>query len=380
EHRRRTLAVCEPAGERAGSALHGRTLRSTQSPRAAAGGKLPRRARTRPSTVAGHFGSHWSAPGPNPFLMQLDPGQSFPGLRDPAGKLRCLSDPARHELLVEPVVLVNVEVARVLVLGRDGRDRTQRRAAEERHLDVPREAMDAEEPALALDAVQRRVPFDRLAHAGDGAHDERIEAAPDVAFPARHGRDVGLHGGVALRFGDLRVAAREEGRLRRRGGTLALPVQRNGGRIRSSSAASSTCSPSRMSMARRTFPSRLALNRPDGSSSDAPLAKVILTTFLWASPVQTRPSCDQTGVAHFHSSTISGSAALMIARTRWRVSPRQSASSLILRSISLDADSTLPLVAAEPSRLPAALLDLVAAGFLSAIARMPRLREPVDGA
>src|SRR5690606_39007236 len=91
------------------------------------------------------------------------------------------------------------------------------------------EAMDAEEPALALDAVQRRVPFDRLAHAGDGAHDERIEAAPDVAFPARHGRDVGLHGGVALRFGDLRVAAREEGRLRRRGGTLALPVQRNGG-------------------------------------------------------------------------------------------------------------------------------------------------------
>src|SRR5690606_7837845 len=75
----------------------------------------------------------------------LDLRHPFLGLRDPAGQLRCLSDPARHELLVEPVALVNVEVARVLVLGRDWRDRTQRRAAEERHLDVPREAMDAEE-------------------------------------------------------------------------------------------------------------------------------------------------------------------------------------------------------------------------------------------
>src|SRR5215218_1289857 len=73
--------------------------------------------------------------------------------------------------------------------------------------------MDAEEPALTLDAIQRRVPFDRLAHARDGAHDERVEAAPDVAFPARHGRDVGLHGGIAVALRDLRVAACEEGRL-----------------------------------------------------------------------------------------------------------------------------------------------------------------------
>src|SRR5439155_4470490 len=67
-------------------------------------------------------------------------------------------------------------------------DRTQRRAAEESHLDVLREAGEAEEPALALDAIEGRVPFDRLAHAGDGAHDERVEAAADVAVPARHGR------------------------------------------------------------------------------------------------------------------------------------------------------------------------------------------------
>src|SRR5262245_39560292 len=58
--------------------------------------------------------------------------------------------------------------------------------------------MDAEEPDLVLDAIEGRVPFDRLAHAGDGTRDERIEAASDVAFPARHGGDIGLHVGVAI--------------------------------------------------------------------------------------------------------------------------------------------------------------------------------------
>ena len=43
-----------------------------------------------------------------------------PTLRDPAGQLRCLPDPTRHELLVELVVLVDVEVAHVLVLGLAG--------------------------------------------------------------------------------------------------------------------------------------------------------------------------------------------------------------------------------------------------------------------
>lgn len=43
---------------------------------------------------------------------------------------------------------------------------------------------------------------------------------------------------------------------------------------------SSTASPSRISIARRTFPSRLELNRRAGSFRDAPLAKVSFTTFL----------------------------------------------------------------------------------------------------
>src|SRR5438132_4287833 len=96
---------------------------------------------------------------------------------------------------------------------------------------------------------------------------------------------------------------------------------------------SSTSSPSRMSIARRTFPSRLELKRRAGSSSDAPLAKVNFTTLLYDSPVQLMPSCDQTGVpgvvglTHFHSSTTSGSAALMSVRILRSVSPRQSPSS-----------------------------------------------------
>src|SRR5207245_69543 len=97
-----------------------------------------------------------------------------------------------------------------------------RRAAEESHLDVVREGMEVEEPALALDSVEGRVLFDRLAHAGDGARNERVEAAPDVAFPARHRRDVGLHAGVAASLRDLRVAACEEGRFAATAGPLLL--------------------------------------------------------------------------------------------------------------------------------------------------------------
>ena len=45
------------------------------------------------------------------------PARILPALRDPAGQLRCLPNPTRHELLVELVVLVDVEVAHFLVLG-----------------------------------------------------------------------------------------------------------------------------------------------------------------------------------------------------------------------------------------------------------------------
>src|SRR5438045_7634405 len=96
-----------------------------------------------------------------------------------------------------------------------------------------------------------------------------------------------------------------------------------------------------MSMARLTFPARLELNRPEGAFNAAPLGNVILTTFLYVSPVQTMPPWDQTGVPiHFHSSTISGSASCTISRTFASVLPRQSPSSLIFSSINAEADST----------------------------------------
>src|SRR5436305_9915948 len=93
-------------------------------------------------------------------------------------------------------------------------------------------------------------------------------------------------------------------------------------------------------MARLVLPSRLELKRPEGSSNEAPFAKVIFTTFLYVSPVQIIPACDHTGTPlHFHSSTTSGSACLIRVRTLASVSPRQSLNSLILASISSEAPS-----------------------------------------
>jgi hypothetical protein len=89
----------------------------------------------------------------------------------------------------------------------------QGRATEKRHFHVLREAVITEELALSLDAMEGRVPFDSLAHAGDGADDELVEAAPDLLFPTRHGCDVGLHGRITLGLANLRVAAGEETRL-----------------------------------------------------------------------------------------------------------------------------------------------------------------------
>src|SRR5882672_1271073 len=54
------------------------------------------------------------------------------------------------------------------------------------------------------------------------------------------------------------------------------------------------------------------------------------------------PSCDQTGTPrHFHSSTTSGTACLISARTWPSVLPRQSPNSLIRESISREGDSSL---------------------------------------
>src|SRR5437867_12112099 len=104
-----------------------------------------------------------------------------------------------------------------------------------------------------------------------------------------------------------------------------------------------------MSIARRTFPSRLELKRRAGSFRNAPLAKVSFTTFLYDSPVQMMPSCDHTGVpglvglTHFHSSTTSGSASWMSDRILLRVFPRQSPSAVIVFEMNSDADWSWPV-------------------------------------
>src|SRR5271157_2852704 len=133
----------------------------------------------------------------------------------------------------------------------------------------------------------------------------------------------------------------------RRGFGMLLPLRLSAtaARMRSFNAAASILSPSWMSIARLTFPSRLELNRLEGSCKAAPLANVILTTFLYVSPVQTMPAWEKTGVpgvvglTHFHSSTISGSAWCMISRTFANVLARQSPSFLILSSIDAEAEA-----------------------------------------
>src|SRR5258706_6338036 len=127
-----------------------------------------------------------------------------------AGQRRGLLHPVRHLRLVELVAFVDVDVARVLALTGAGRDRLQRRAAEEGHLDVVREGVEPQKPTLALDAVKWRVPLHGLAHVGHAPHDERVQAPPEIALPARHPGDIRLHRGIAVRLCDARVAARED--------------------------------------------------------------------------------------------------------------------------------------------------------------------------
>src|SRR5436853_7560252 len=114
--------------------------------------------------------------------------------RIPAGQRGGLLDPGRQLRLVK-IVLVDVDPARVLARA-SGWNGSQRRASEEGHLDVVGEDVERQEPALALDAVKWRVPLHGLAHVGHIAHDERVEALPNVALPAWHPGDVRLHRGV----------------------------------------------------------------------------------------------------------------------------------------------------------------------------------------
>lgn len=70
--------------------------------------------------------------------------------------------------------------------------------------------MQAEEPSLPCNAIERGVPPHGLARAGDGLHSDRVELMTNVAFPTWHRGDVGLHWRIAISLGDLWIAAGEE--------------------------------------------------------------------------------------------------------------------------------------------------------------------------
>ena len=129
----------------------------------------------------------------------------------PAGRGGRLPDPRNQLFLVESV-LIDVGPPQVLIFASAGRYGLQRSALKERHLHIAGEYVVTHEPTFALDAIEGRVPPHR-AHCAWSAHDEVVESAPDFAFPARHGRDVGLHRGVAVGLRDLGIAARKENRL-----------------------------------------------------------------------------------------------------------------------------------------------------------------------
>src|SRR5262245_60950532 len=118
---------------------------------------------------------------------RADPSHSF------TGQLAGLLHPIDELRLAQLIVLVDIEIAHILLLGAAGGKRIERRPVEEGDLEISRHAVEAEEPASFLDPIKGRVPFDCLAHAGDGALDESVDTAPHGAFPARHGRNVSLH-------------------------------------------------------------------------------------------------------------------------------------------------------------------------------------------
>ena len=120
---------------------------------------------------------------------------------------------------------------------------------------------------------------DAVCSTSDDAHDAMLGAVLRTLRPARGDRpDRGGPGPLAAAAGPLTRSHEALAGGFRRG--RAVRFSATAARTSARSAGSSIASPSRKSMARRVPPSRLALNRPDGSSSAAPLAKVVFTTAL----------------------------------------------------------------------------------------------------
>src|SRR5256885_17011757 len=105
-------------------------------------------------------------------------------LREPARQNGRLLYPSRYLRLIE-IVFVDVNPPSFLA-GASRGNRAQRSSAEEGYFHIACENVERHEPTLALDSIERRVPFHGFAHTGSVAHDERVETLPDVALPGRH--------------------------------------------------------------------------------------------------------------------------------------------------------------------------------------------------
>lgn len=134
------------------------------------------------------------------------------GLRSPSWQFGGLFDPGCELWFVEWGVRADVQPAGFLAaLSTAGREWLEGGAFEEGDFDVAGEDVEGEEPAIAFDAVEGGVPFHGFVDRWDMPNNQCVQFDADCLFPAGQGGDVGLNGFVSVRFGDLRIAAGEEG-------------------------------------------------------------------------------------------------------------------------------------------------------------------------
>ena len=125
-----------------------------------------------------------------------------------------LADPV-SELVAEIRLAVDLEVARCALPGIDRRQGREALAVVPADLHVLVVAVEREEPAGLLRAVERRVPLYRLADARHLAADDRVDPPtrrmlPPAGACRRHCIEERRDGGLAESHRDLRVVAGEE--------------------------------------------------------------------------------------------------------------------------------------------------------------------------
>src|SRR5690606_11555205 len=134
-----------------------------------------------------------------------------------ARKLACLFDPAR-ELFAELIPLMDMVIAHRRVFGRLLWRRVEIGAAEERDFHITIKTVEREEPAVLLQPVERGVPLNGFANAGDLLANDGIDLQTGSVLPTtwprvRHGIQPGFDRLFAVTHRDLRIPSRKKLRL-----------------------------------------------------------------------------------------------------------------------------------------------------------------------